>query len=236
MKRILTAAALFILGSSVALYAALPGYHRAATPTWFGLTKVAPHMYTDAPDRAREFAGLLDQAQAVTSGFFGTPSEQPRLIICTTEACKRVFDMEVRGVALARRTVILGPKGVNVTILAHEQSHIDLRRHMGLRDVISPRFPSWFDEGLAGHLSQDARLTTYAPADAGWIMASQTLRDWGRITGKHGWRDTYGAAKSLVADIEGQLGRDGLRALIAEVAEHRNFDAALEARIGADWP
>lgn len=236
MKRLPAFAAGLVLFGAVGVYALTPGYHRVLTPALFGASKVAPGIFLDAPEQRDAVLALLSRAQRTSAAFFGTPPRQPRLIVCTTAICAQRFGLRVRGVALGMRTMLLAPGGVNATILTHEQVHIDLRQRMGLWDVAYPRYPAWFDEGLASLLSQDARLDVFAPKDAAWIMAAQGRRDWSRLNATGDWRRSYGAALSLVEDIDTRLGRDGLRALITEVAETGDFDAAKAARLGPDWP
>jgi hypothetical protein len=44
----------------------------------------------------------------------------------------------------------------------------------------------------------------------------------------HEWKDTYGAARVLAADIEARLMPTGIKALILDAIETRDFEAALD--------
>lgn len=217
--------AALVMGLGVAGYAAVPGYHRAATPAVFGLTKITPRLYTDNPDQAPQMTAMIAMAQAQSAKFFGARLSDPTYLICTTQACADTFALKPRAVALAGRAILVGPKGVNTMILTHETIHTDLHSAYQLRDIWDQRFPAWFDEGLASHLSNDTRLTN-DPAPQ-WITKTRARRAWGRLHATHDWRDTYGAAQSMVRLIESEIGRDGLRTLVARVAAGASFDAVL---------
>ncbi len=222
--------------SATAAYAALPGAHRALTPAAFGLTAIENGFYTDAPERSDEFIALYNAASARSEAFHGPLTRAPRIVFCTTSACKDVFDLKPRGLTFGAHVIFLGPLGVNEMILTHELSHIQLHSQFGLRDLVRQRVPAWFNEGLAMHLSADARARDFSPAGAKWVRAAQGYRDWGRLHKDRVWQDTYGAAKSLVADLQKKIGDDGLRRVIARTFETHDFQAALAEEVGPDWP
>lgn len=196
-------------GLGAGAYMARPGYHRVLTPGLFGMT-LSEGVFIDDPARAAEAAALIAQADAAAAGFFGPLRSTPIWVICTTPRCQTRFGIKPRGLAIGRRHILVAPKGVTATLLTHERVHIELRRHMGVRDMWDPRFPAWFDEGLASHISGDTRLVRpNDPRDADWIKQAVTFRDWGRLHAPDGanWPQTYGAAARLVAEIEATLGR-----------------------------
>lgn len=236
-KTVTRSAAAFILFATLAAsaaYAALPGYHRALTPSWFGLTQIDTQLWTDDPSRANELLNLTAQSEHPARAFFGSLTTTPRILLCTTPACAARFNLGPIAVTLGYHAILASPGGVTPMILAHERVHSELHAYMGLSDLFSPRFPAWFDEGLASHLSHDTRLTRPTDArDADWITSARTYRDWGRLHAPDGqnWRHTYGAAARLVDELDDTIGRDGLRALIADVANGADFDAAYERLI-----
>lgn len=236
LRPIVQICAVVCAAGALILCAALPGYHRTALPGMFGAPRVAPGLYTDAPERAAELQALISGAMQTSAAFYGQPARAPRVIVCTTPACAARFGLHVRAVALGARTILVSPGGVTPMIFAHEQLHIDLRQHMTLRDVLAPRFPAWFDEGLASHVSGDDRLDQMTAQQARFALALRSRRDWGRANSIATWRRTYGAARALVTDLEARIGRAGLRALIAETARSGDFDAALARLVGPDWP
>lgn len=225
-----------LLNASLALaalaYAAAPGPHRAATPTLWGLEKPAPKLYTDAPERAAAFQALIAEAEAETEAFFGVLERDPVWVICTTARCQDDFGFRSNGLALGAHFILIGPKGISAMIFTHERVHIALHNYLGPSDLLDPRFPAWFDEGLAAHLSGDTRL--YQPDDpraADWIRLARRLSDWNRIRPTRDWRDRYGAAARLVREIEETVGRDGLRRMIERVGGGADFDTEYAAAL-----
>ncbi|MDF0600343.1 hypothetical protein P1J78_06350 [Psychromarinibacter sp. C21-152] len=215
--RAVTMAAL--VGGALA-FAAVPSPYRAFTPESYGLTEISPTLYIDAPEAADRVAALIARAEANTRAFFGPLETDPVWVVCTAAACADRLGMRANGLTYGFHLIVVGPGGVNETILTHERVHAELHRHLDVSDILSPRFPAWFDEGLAAYLSGDPRLRQPAdPRDADWIRAADDWLGWNDLRDSADWRDRYGAAARLVAEIEERAGRDGLRALVARVGE-----------------
>ncbi len=214
--------------------AAIPSPYRAFVPESYGLTQISTTLYLDVPAEADRVAALIAKAEANTKAFFGDLQTDPVWVICTADPCKAAFDMRANGMTFGTHLIVVGPKGVSEMILTHERVHSELHRHLDLTDVWKPRFPAWFDEGLAAYLSGDARLRQPRDArDADWIRAARRLWDWNAMRSQADWRDRYGAAARLVAEIEEIAGTDGLRALITRVgADGADFDTEWSALTG----
>jgi hypothetical protein len=102
---------------------------------------------------------------------------------------------------------------------------------MGLRDMRHPKFPSWFDEGLASYISNDMRLTF--ASDARWIKSARNFRQWSKLNSAQTWQQNYSAAWSLVKNIGDTRGVDALQDLVKRVEAGEDFDtlwAALESQ------
>ena len=213
-------------------YAAIPGYHRAITPAAFGMTKVTNTFYIDDPAQAETTAALIAQAEKLTSDFFGALRADPIYIVCTTQDCKDRFGLKPRGLSLGYHLILIDHIDDSALIFAHERIHAELHRFMGLTDLFHQRYPAWFDEGLASHISGDTRLNRPANvADADWIKAAHSFQDWGRLHQDHHWQDTYGAAARQVEEIEAHLGRSGLLDLIQVVGDGADFNTTLGAQL-----
>ena len=200
--------------------AAIPSPYRAFAPEPYGLTQISPTLYLDDPAAADRVRALIAQAEANTRAFFGDLQTEPVWVICTAGPCEETLGMRANGMTFGYHLIVVGPNGVSEMILTHERVHSELHRHLDLTDIWNPRFPAWFDEGLAAYLSGDARLRQPAdPRDADWIRGARRLSDWNAMRPQADWRDRYGAAARLVAEIEKIAGTDGLRALIRRVGE-----------------
>lgn len=208
-----------------AAYAALPGPHRALTPGVFGLAEAGPGLWVDDPAFAAQVRAFAARADETVADFFGPLESHPRFIFCTAPRCADIFGLKRRGLTCGAQLIFVGPKGQNEMIVTHERTHGELHRSLRLSDLWDQRIPAWFDEGLASYLSDDTRLDSPEnPRDANWICAARTFRDWGRLHPAQDWRQTYGAAARLVAEIDQIAGRDGLRDLVTAVEAGASFD------------
>jgi hypothetical protein len=186
------------------------------------LIEVRDGVWTDSPDNVTHLLGVI---QEQTARYGIAPK---RLILCATAPCAEQFRLRPLGVTYGSSLVIIGPKGLNQTILGHEFSHVALHQHYGLSDILSPRFPAWFDEGLAVWRNPDPRYIRPETAEqAQWIKAAQTYLDWGERVNAETWPQAYGAAARLVEEIEAQIGADGLDQLIAAVTQGADFQHEL---------
>ena len=224
----LAAAALTLTGAALA--AATPGPHRALCPSCLGLTEIAPGLWTDDPATAPALRRMAAEGAATVSAFFGTPEATPRLILCQTKTCQDAFAIRPSAVTYGASLILVAPKGVSEMILTHELTHVALHRRQGVADILDQRFPAWFDEGLASLVSNDTRLPTAIPeADRRRITEARHFWQWGdAIADLGGWKPAYGAAMAEVVRIRDDLGPEGLKTLIARVADGADFDATLE--------
>ncbi len=210
-----------------------PGPHRLVVPRAFGLTMVAPGVFSDAPERADQLVGLVTQADASTADFFGETHPRWRTILCATQDCREDFGIPGRAITIADFAILTAPSGVTANTLLHEQVHIELNARMGPLDAIWPRFPSWFNEGLATYLSGTPAVPgPERVSEAQWITAAKTPLGWRMVKRGRSAAEYYGAARRMVAEIDRELGRDGLRDLVRAVADGADFGAELSARLG----
>ncbi len=225
-----------LIAAILLAYLAIPNYARVFTPSLFGVTEVAPDVFTDAPEDRDALLALIDASKTRAAGFYGTLKSEPRFVLCTRPVCQKRFGFQSLGLAVGRRGVLVGPEGLNQTIIAHEISHIELRQYMRARDAINPRIPAWFDEGLASFVAQDKRLSQFTTSEATWIFDAHTFRDWSRMTHKDNWPDTYGAAQSLLTDLDARIGPEGISRIIGTAFAGTPIREAIEAEVGAPWP
>lgn len=218
--------ALLILSAPVA-YAALPGPNRAFTPTVFGLHKIAPNTHSNAPDKAHIHLALMSAARQRASEFFGPLTTNPRHILCTTKTCAKRFGLYTRGLNYGYHLNFIGPRGMNVSIVTHELAHSELHRTMGLSDIYNPKFPQWFDEGLASYISQDTRLSLVAKPDH--IKKARNLAEWRALNSAETWQQNYSAAWTLVKAVADTDGTKVLQDLVRRVENGDDFDVLWRA-------
>lgn len=174
----LLAAAAIVLGM------AFPAVAATACPRCFGLSEVAPEIYT-TPDataeQTRTLATLTAEARDRVAALYGSQQSAPTVVACFDDACYgRIGGGGERGVAVLNRAVMLSPRGIDADILAHEMSHVELDQRLGGAHT---QVPQWFDEGLAV-LAGDDRRYVAPPGSADRCLARAdgplpvTLDEW----------------------------------------------------------
>ena len=210
--------------------AALPGPHRVLAAASFGLTEVAPQVWTDAPGRSEAFLALADTARSRVSAFFGDTPPRATLVLCSTRVCADTFGVGGNGLSIGDNLILVSPGGLTLGTLTHEMTHSRLHRSMGPRNLIRQPYPTWFDEGLATHVADHPKWNgqvTVAHRDrVREVRRFWQLREAFRALGVG---RTYRAAAAEVAEIEVQAGRAGLVSLIARAERGERFDSVLAA-------
>ncbi|PWK58401.1 hypothetical protein C8D95_101214 [Silicimonas algicola] len=205
-----------------------PGLHRALYPEAFGLSEIAPRVWTDAPDRAEELLGMAEAARANVVSFFGDDPPRPTLILCATRACADDFGVGGNGLAVADVIVAVSPGGLTRGTLTHEMMHARLHRRLGLAAILRQPYPTWFDEGLATHVSgQPAWRGTVTDEARDRVRQVTRFWRWRDAMNELGVGPAYGAAAAEVAAIEALAGREGLLELIRRAEAGDDFDRLL---------
>ncbi|SMX22683.1 hypothetical protein [Boseongicola aestuarii] len=212
---------------------ALPGSHRFVWPEAYGLVEVAPHVWTDRPERAGDYLGLVDAARVRVEEFFGDAAPRPVMVLCASRACARDFGIGGNGLSVADLAVMVAPGGLTLGTLSHEMMHARLHRSMGLRNLVRQPYPTWFDEGLATYVADHPRGGG-AVTEASRARVREVTRFWQlrAVFDELGVGRTYGSAAAEVAEIDRRAGRAGLLELIARAEAGEPFLRVLEEVVG----
>lgn len=212
---------------------ALPGSHRFVWPEAYGLVEIAPHVWTDAPERAGAYLDLVETARGRVDAFFGDEAPRGVVVLCARAACARDFGIGGNGLSVADLVVMVAPGGLTLGTLSHEMTHARLHRAMGLRNLVRQPYPTWFDEGLATHVAGHPRGGGAVTA-ASRARVRQVTRFWQLRAAfdELGVGRTYGSAAAEVAEIERRAGRAGLLELIARAEAGEPFGRVLAEVVG----
>ena len=209
------------------LGAAVPGPHRAILPNAFGLTEIAPRVWTDMPGQAGAFRTLVETSRDQVAEVLGSTSD-PVVILCATQTCAHRFGIRGNGASVAYLAVLVSPGGLTRGTLTHEMTHSRLHRSMGPRNLIRQPYPTWFDEGLATHIANHPTWRgQVANADRARIRQVRRFWNWDDAYRALGVGRAYSAAAAEVAAIETHAGRDGLLELINRAEQGEDFDMVL---------
>lgn len=95
--------------------------------------------------------GLVNAASERMNRVYGTSNSKPRLLILSDAKVAAKWGANETGTMHRlpwRSCIIIGPKGRNVNVIAHEWLHAEIQHRVGfLRALIE--IPTWFDEGAA---------------------------------------------------------------------------------------
>lgn len=178
-----------VVGFCVGLFAL--GYTpllAATCPACFGLKNAGNNIYVDTRDHNfdHEMNRRYDLAKARVVRGFGPVQRQPRVIACLSETCHKLMgDPGPKALTYGSHVFYLSPRGLEVDIIAHELTHIELHHKIGLKSL--RHFPAWVDEGIAVYVSQDARFDLNPET---CVIHNHALpisaREWGRQSGQAG--------------------------------------------------
>ena len=113
--------------------------------------EVSPNLYVDQSIDSLKLVELSNAVQAAAkrvSDIYGTPTSNPR-IIATAETNYAKFGFNPTGMqnsGLFRECIFLGPKGLNIDVIAHELVHAEVRHRTNLFVELT-QLPAWFIEG-----------------------------------------------------------------------------------------
>ena len=96
-------------------------------------------------------AGLVNAASARMTHVYGKPNSEPRLLILSNAKAGAKWGANETGTMHRmpwRSCIIIGPKGRNVDVIAHEWLHAEIQHRVGFLRTLS-EIPTWFDEGAA---------------------------------------------------------------------------------------
>ncbi|GLQ34987.1 hypothetical protein GCM10007939_12700 [Amylibacter marinus] len=224
LKKISRALSTSTLLFMITVYLTQAGWHRALTPSFFGMQEIAPRIYTDSPERSGQITEAIKKAEYNSLQFFTEISARPTYIICLKSNCEEIFGRMPLGLTLGYHRVLISPKGFTPSVLNHERIHVDLHALMGFQDLYRQRFPAWFDEGLSEFLSgRHCSFQRHNEADLARVLRADTFRDWNAMVADRAYGRHYGAACELVSRIAQATGIDGLRRIVLTVRDKDDF-------------
>lgn len=214
--------------AALVLGAAIPGPQRAVCPGCYGLSDIAPGVWTDAPGERARLLALRTEAETSVADFFGTPPPRLTTILCTTRGCAKAFGIGGNGLSVPRLAILVSPGGLTPGTLSHELTHAHLHRTRTLSDILRPPFPTWFDEGLATNVANHPRWSgAVSQTDRARVRATRHFWQWDDTMRALGPGPAYRAAADEVAGLEARLGHAGLLDLIRRAEAGEDFDALL---------
>ncbi len=223
----LVVAILCMIALSVSLaHARAPRLLKLTAPKAFGMTALTERIVVDPempPAKRALLPAALTEAGARLEPAWGRLLATPTIVACSSQPCFESFGGTGRGMHFGP-AILLGPRGLNATIIAHELTHAEVTERVGYFNEI----PTWFNEGLAVVLCRDeryseqeyqARYASRAPSTPARSMES--LSDFFAA------EDPYLVAAHEVRAWLSAAGPLGLQRLFGELQRGSEFDVAL---------
>ncbi|HSC46959.1 MAG TPA: hypothetical protein VLG68_02615 [Gammaproteobacteria bacterium] len=149
----------FLLLTAVLMFFTVRPLEAAACPRCFGLTELASGVYgeTGLSDEARQHTlQTVAAAEERVGRFYGGLQHVPRVLACATPGCyRRIGGSGTRVGSVGTFTLMVSPEGMDVVLISHELSHVELHGRVGVLHMSAGAVPAWFDEGVAVLVSDD---------------------------------------------------------------------------------
>lgn len=147
--------------SSTAFAWSQPALAAFACPPCLGFEEAGPRLYVEPrmpPEQRRVVRDANDRGRERVASFYGRLVSEPIVLACASPGCAdRIGSGGSRGAAYATFGLRLSPSGLDEVIVAHERSHVEAHRRIGILRWAEGALPAWFDEGLAVLVSNDRR-------------------------------------------------------------------------------
>ncbi len=199
-----------------------------------GFQKISPGVYTDGDLAYGEVEDLLYKLEAArdrNTNTFGSTVAQPIMLITSDAQTAAIYGANETGTihkTIYGECIIVGPKGHNVDVMAHELLHAELASRIGVWATFF-KLPTWFDEGLAlmvDYRSEyDAELIDL-PHDA--VGQVKTLTSAQQFYGQENTFENYQAAKLAVSEIFETIDETSLYDRLERIKQGESFESVFE--------
>jgi len=165
-KRLLSFAALIIVATPIAVFS-MPSAAICAMSVMVGVQSAQYEGIitgTDIiPTKVEEFHATTRQARERIKNDIWGQTSNPEILLLNVEKVFGVLPYNQYGstIVLPHKTCILiGPKGNNVDVVAHEMLHADIAEQIGYFKFLT--LPSWLNEGIAMQVDRRERYKASA--------------------------------------------------------------------------
>ena len=227
-----------VIGLSSAAYAfANPGVAVCAAINTLPLNRLTGStlVYARLSDRSHSATvdHLLSEARIRIQNTFGTPQSIPIVVFFNGESAFWPFKLNEYGSThfLGPRTCIMvGPKGQNPDVIAHELMHAEIANRVGFWGRFT-RLPAWFDEGLAMQVDFRSQyvLRNGANSETKFVKTLWSARDF-FVPDDELLTKNYASAKAEVALWVADVGKQSVYSELERIRRGEAFNAVIKAK------
>jgi hypothetical protein len=212
-------------------------------PTWFGMEKIASHVYVAndvPPEKRQELLESYEEGKRRIGAFYGSLLIDATIYGCATRECIESFGGHGDGFAAGKMQsgILLWTKTFGSGEVAHEWSHLELAARVGPEGMRT--VPMWFHEGLAtvvGDIPRHSEAVYREAVSDGFpippLSELRTGTQWGEAFRKYPnakrLNVVYATAGHEVRAWLQRCGREGLFALIERLKSGERFSTAFDA-------
>ena len=232
LKRIFISLAVLPVLALISFCLIQPVFPAILCPSCLGFKNIQGNLYVEhetTPQQQERLKDTLREAIAKVEKIYGPLISNPRILASFTKKHYRFLGGgKAKAQAYGASAIQLSPEGLSSDIVAHELSHIELHKRVGVVRSYN-QIPVWFDEGLAVLASNDPRYT--GPEGSEDLSAEQIQE----IVSPQQWRQAirqgkkvYAPAYRIVKIWYDKAGRKGVQELILRVKDGETFKKVYE--------
>ena len=227
-KRVLL---LFILISTFGISLFYGNIIKIMTVNYSDFTKLSTTCYVEnniPKDTHTKLQSLVENAKERIAQKFGTYTAQPIIIFTKSNPTTKQYGGNPFGVTYTlpwNQYVIIGPKGDNIDIIAHELLHAEIANRLGYLTYML-KLPTWIDEGIVMQVDYRQKYTI--------DLASITEQEINKVKAlsQHQFsaadRNTvikhYQISKALITQILNQYPKKHLFTMFNQVKSGKSFE------------
>lgn len=184
-----------------------------------------------SPDEQDRYIRLTLESRERIANTFGEPKARPVLVYFSRPDGFGPFKLNAFGSTQfigPRACVMIGPKGQNIDVVAHELMHAEIHERAGFWNRFM-KIPTWFDEGLAMQVDYRPKYVL-AAEDAHAKDEVRQLTSFSSFFkgGEKVVVSNYAKARVLVADWVAKVGKASVYQRLYQLRDGQSFEEAIQ--------
>lgn len=176
---------------------------------------------------------LLSESRIRIKNTFGVPGAKPIVVFFNDKNAFLPLKLNEYGSTQfigSRVCVMIGPKGKNIDVVAHELMHAEIAAQVGYWNRLT-QLPVWFDEGLAMQVDFRPQYVLRDGAGAGtrYVKTLGSVREF-FVPNSDLLTMNYASAKAEVASWVAGVGHKSVYGQLERVRAGESFDAVFHGR------
>ena len=186
---------------------------------------------TSSPEEQDRYVRLTFESRERIANTFGEPTARPVLVYFSRPDGFGPFKLNAFGSTQfigPRACVMIGPKGQNIDVVAHELMHAEIHERAGYWNRFM-HIPTWFDEGLAMQVDYRPQYVL-AAEDEHAKDAVRQLTSFSSFFngGEKVVVSNYAKARAIVAEWVTKVGKGSVYSRLHQLRAGESFEEAIQ--------